>query len=440
MSNIAISEITNEIQNSSELDGNELFLISDVNNNLYTSKKLKLSKFKDYVNSGVVPVNNQDKVINQNGVYSADAGYTGLGTIQVNVRGELDQGIITCKSSSNNKVGCVDNYFSVIQIGYSQWGNAQTSMKLVNTEISNSSVYTDIEISNTTPTNTNIDNCVIYVSNNINIAYSSGTSVISLYTSNVEEGIKLNCSLFTYLKIITPTAVAETDGTSWGVTNSSYSVSYTSGSHQITLAPDTYNIVVIGGAGGGCAKDIQKASGSAGTYILNGSSGGSSMALIGQLIIQNVTVLNINVGGGGLTDQLKKDGSAYGGNGGSTTVTSSSGDTVNITVPGGDGADRYDTPGTAPSQSSFDSAKNSTGFTDVASVNGNAGSYSGVGQQAYTYSATPASSEYPYGGGSASTWISGTYETGYSTNADVKTLHYTYGCGGFVKIWKESAT
>ena len=35
--------------------------------------------------SGGVEINNQDKTITENGTYTADAGYTGLGTVEVNV-------------------------------------------------------------------------------------------------------------------------------------------------------------------------------------------------------------------------------------------------------------------------------------------------------------------------------------------------------------------
>lgn len=49
MANIAISEIQQEISNPADLDGNELFLISDVNDRAYTSCKVKLDTVKGYI-------------------------------------------------------------------------------------------------------------------------------------------------------------------------------------------------------------------------------------------------------------------------------------------------------------------------------------------------------------------------------------------------------
>lgn len=48
-----------------------------------TREEMYLSKISS--GSGGVPINNQDKTITQNGTYTADEGYTGLGTVSVNV-------------------------------------------------------------------------------------------------------------------------------------------------------------------------------------------------------------------------------------------------------------------------------------------------------------------------------------------------------------------
>lgn len=84
MANIAISEINDEITSASQLDGNELILISDVNSDasLYTSKKVNLTNVKNFVGS---TIKNQDKTVTTNGTVTADSGYTGLGTVTVNV-------------------------------------------------------------------------------------------------------------------------------------------------------------------------------------------------------------------------------------------------------------------------------------------------------------------------------------------------------------------
>lgn len=84
MANIAISEINDEITSASQLDGNELILISDVNSDssLYTSKKVNLTNVKDFVGS---TIKNQDKTVTKNGIVTADDGYTGLGTVKVAV-------------------------------------------------------------------------------------------------------------------------------------------------------------------------------------------------------------------------------------------------------------------------------------------------------------------------------------------------------------------
>lgn len=49
-----------------------------------TREEMYLSKISGG-SSGGVPINNQDKTITQNGAYTADEGYTGLGTVSVNV-------------------------------------------------------------------------------------------------------------------------------------------------------------------------------------------------------------------------------------------------------------------------------------------------------------------------------------------------------------------
>ena len=84
MANIAISEINDEITSASQLDGNELILISDVNSDasLYTSKKVNLTNVKNFVGS---TIKNQDKTVTTNGTVTADSGYTGLGTVKVAV-------------------------------------------------------------------------------------------------------------------------------------------------------------------------------------------------------------------------------------------------------------------------------------------------------------------------------------------------------------------
>lgn len=47
-------------------------------------------------------VNNQDKTITQNGIYTADAGYTGLGTVNVNVpQDKTEDGILFTNSGSD---------------------------------------------------------------------------------------------------------------------------------------------------------------------------------------------------------------------------------------------------------------------------------------------------------------------------------------------------
>ena len=49
-----------------------------------TREEMYLSKISGG-SSGGVSINNQDKTITQNGTYTADEGYTGLGTVSVNV-------------------------------------------------------------------------------------------------------------------------------------------------------------------------------------------------------------------------------------------------------------------------------------------------------------------------------------------------------------------
>lgn len=43
-----------------------------------------------YNQGGSASINNQDKTITKNGVYTADEGYTGLGTVEVNVESSGD--------------------------------------------------------------------------------------------------------------------------------------------------------------------------------------------------------------------------------------------------------------------------------------------------------------------------------------------------------------
>ena len=54
MANIAISEITQEISDFNDLDGNELLFITDVNNGLYSSKKISLENIKSYIENNVI--------------------------------------------------------------------------------------------------------------------------------------------------------------------------------------------------------------------------------------------------------------------------------------------------------------------------------------------------------------------------------------------------
>lgn len=67
--------------------------------------------------SGGVEINNQDKTITENGTYTADAGYTGLGTVEVNVQAEGgdttdEDGLITRKLTeySNDRVTSIGSY------------------------------------------------------------------------------------------------------------------------------------------------------------------------------------------------------------------------------------------------------------------------------------------------------------------------------------------
>ena len=184
---IHIHEIEPELS-SSDIDGNELLVVSNPNGQSgYSTSKLTLNSLAEFVN-----------------------GYGG----SVLPSTDSIQGMIT---STNDKI--------VIGVNNSNCFSIQPSLLGVSADIccNNCTVNIPIKITNSSPVSTKIDNCIIYTQSNI--AYDgSDTSIINLYSSSdPASGIKLNANLFTYLKIITPTAQAERTEIGWNLTVHEYS-------------------------------------------------------------------------------------------------------------------------------------------------------------------------------------------------------------------------
>lgn len=104
-------------ENLTPITRKEMFLAKAAGQNVKTPEpatreEMFLSKISGA--SGGVPINNQDKTITENGVYQADEGYTGLGTVTVEVAstggGDIDALIDKSITEITSNVESIGNY------------------------------------------------------------------------------------------------------------------------------------------------------------------------------------------------------------------------------------------------------------------------------------------------------------------------------------------
>ena len=87
------------------------------------------------ISGGGVPINNQDKTITENGTYTADEGYTGLGTVTVDVASNTLVELTTGDPSKNTPIANIQNLAiycgNVVRIGEGAFQNAYSLKRAV---------------------------------------------------------------------------------------------------------------------------------------------------------------------------------------------------------------------------------------------------------------------------------------------------------------------
>jgi hypothetical protein len=201
---------------------------------------------------GGVPINNQDKTITQNGTYTADEGYTGLGTVSVNVAAsggsEMEEQFIAAieRDSSKpvtelpaglTKIGDYAFYYynrlvsislpnGLTSIGKSAFGNCTelVSISLPNglTSIGSSAFYycSNLCLTSLPAGLTSIDGSSFYGCSNLKeITFNSKPSINSTAFKNCYQLLTINV----------PWAEGEVSGAPWGATNATINYNYTGG-------------------------------------------------------------------------------------------------------------------------------------------------------------------------------------------------------------------
>lgn len=181
MSNIAISEITNEIKEASELDGKELIFLSDVDNDTYTSKKCNLANIKSYVGDTGTTIKNQNKTViptTSKQTVTYDTGYTGLNSVTVNAISDVNLTSSNIKSGTTI-LGVTGSYTGTtirgrVDVSGTSSGN-QSGMGL-GSNMSRLCIY-----SNGNGHGEQYSNCDVYVNN---ITYDGTATVDESYFDN----------------------------------------------------------------------------------------------------------------------------------------------------------------------------------------------------------------------------------------------------------------